>query len=155
MATGRSGFDLRGHPRAALIEARKEGATLREAAARAGVHLATVCRWMRTAADFREDMAEARQALYRRSEVELQLDLPARKRVRWRTDCPACRAKVVVRCARGRAWFWRCGRWPHCGWASWRPRHPRDCPKCKAARYWSHSRKSIVCGGCGVRTRSP
>jgi hypothetical protein len=146
--------DLRADRRDALLEARRHGATLREAAARAGVHVATVCRWMRTAPEFRDDMKRA-QFEYREWLSDLFGGQPARRRVRWRADCPLCRAKVVVRCANGRAWFWRCGRWPHCGWASWRPRHPRNCPRCRAPRYWSHSRKSIACGGCGMRTKCP
>lgn len=140
--------------RDALIESRRYGATLRDAAAEVGVHAATVCRWMAADPTFRHEMEQARLES-RRWLVELRLSLPARKPVRWRADCPVCRAKVVVRCANGNAWFWRCGRWPHCGWASWRPRHPRNCPRCKAPRYWSHSRKTIACGGCGMRTRSP
>jgi hypothetical protein len=152
LATG-LGAGSSGGPRGDAVEARRWGATLREAATKAGVHVATLCRWMRADAEFRLEMAEARLE-YRRSEIAL-FGLPDRKRVRWRADCPACRAKVVVRCARGRAWFWRCGRWPSCDWASWRPRHPRDCPKCRAPRFWSHSRKSIACAGCGVRTPSP
>jgi hypothetical protein len=66
-----------------------------------------------------------------------------------------CKAKVVVRTARGKAHFWRCGRWPECPWASWRPRASRDYRRCGAPRYWSHSRLSIVCSGCGVRTEAP
>ena len=139
-------------PRDQVIRARQSGATLRAAAAEAGVHVATVCRWMRADPGFGEKMRDAR-GFYRQESAAFAVSHP--KIIRWRTDCPVCRAKVVVRCAQGRAWFWRCGRWPHCDWASWRPRHPRNCPQCKAARYWAHSRKSIVCDGCGVRTMSP
>jgi hypothetical protein len=136
--------------RRALLEARAEGATLRQAAAAAGIHVATVCRWQTHDPAFhkrmREATAEARQAW-----------LPdtgrPRPRVRWRKDCPLCRARVVVRTAPGKLTFWRCGRWPRCGWASWRPRAPRDCPRCGSPRYWSHSRKSVGCPGCGLRTR--
>jgi hypothetical protein len=47
--------------------------------------------------------------------------------------------------------FWRCGRWPLCSWASWRPRAPRNCKRCGAPCYWSHSRKSIGCSACKMR----
>jgi hypothetical protein len=49
--------------------------------------------------------------------------------------------------------FWRCSRWPACGWARWRPRHPEDCPACGGPRYWSHSRKSVACAACGRAAR--
>lgn len=144
--------DPKGEALDKLVQARQCGATLREAAATAGVHVATVCRWMKADQDFRDEMREAHDE-YR--EWLTDFLTPERRRVRWRTDCPACRAKVVVRCAKGKAWFWRCGRWPNCSWASWRPRHPRDCQRCRAPRYWSHSRKSIACSECGLRTRAP
>ena len=77
----------------------------------------------------------------------------ARPHVCWRRDCPLCRARVVVRTARGGARFWRCGRWPLCPWASWRPRAPRNCRRCGGPCFWSHSRKSTACGACGMRTK--
>ncbi|HEY7309549.1 MAG TPA: hypothetical protein VH643_09340 [Gemmataceae bacterium] len=131
-----------------LLRARRTGATLRDAAAAAGVHVATVCRWQNRDPTLRKALRQAAD------EARPEFDDP-RPSVRWRRDCPLCKAKVVVRSAKGKARFWRCGRWPECPWASWRPRASRNCKRCGGPRYWSHSRKSIVCGGCGVRTWPP
>jgi hypothetical protein len=130
----------------AILESLREGTTLRGAAHAAGVHVATVCRWQQRDPAFRQAVVEARPG-------RQPLLPPAEERphVRWRRDCPLCRARVVVRSARGGGRFWRCGRWPLCLWASWRPRAPRDCMHCGGPRYWSHSRKSVVCPACGVR----
>jgi hypothetical protein len=56
----------------------------------------------------------------------------------------------VVKRARGFIPFWGCRRRPWCRWASWRPRHPADCPTCHGPRYWSHSRLSVACSRCGT-----
>lgn len=136
---------------AGLLAARATGVTLRQAAATAGVHVATVCRWQARDPVLREALAQA-------AKDGRQLRKPApepRPLVRWRRDCPVCRARVVVRTARGGVRFWRCGRWPRCEWASWRPRAPRDCPRCGGPRFWSHSRRSVGCDGCGLRTKRP
>jgi hypothetical protein len=133
-----------------LLQARADGLTLLDAAAAAGVHVATVCRWQNRDPSLR---AKLRQAAREGREL-LASDEP-RPQVRWRRDCPLCQAKVIVRSARGKARFWRCGRWPVCRWASWRPRASRNCKRCGGPRYWSHSRKSIACGGCGVRMPAP
>jgi hypothetical protein len=133
-----------------LLQARADGLTLRDAAAVAGVDVATVCRWQNRDPSLREELRQAA-----REGRELLASDEPRPHVRWRRDCPLCQAKVVVRSARGKARFWRCGRWPLCGWASWRPRASRNCKRCGGPRYWSHSRKSIACGGCGVRTPAP
>jgi hypothetical protein len=132
----------------ALLAARRNGATLREAAAAGGVHVATLCRWKKRDPAFRDAMERAAFIAWMR----LAPPWRPRPRVRWRRDCPLCRARVVVRATRGGVRFWRCGRWPLCQWASWRPRAPRDCKRCGGARYWSQSRKSIGCGSCGTRT---
>ena len=134
-----------------VLSVRRAGGTLRQAAAAAGIHVATVCRWqkrdpglrlaLRTAAD------ESRSTHARPREL--------RPHVPWRHDCPLCQAKVVVRSTQGGARFWRCGRWPLCPWASWRPRAPRNCRNCGSPCYWSHSRKSITCSSCGKRTTAP
>jgi hypothetical protein len=146
---GLPGGDANQETAQALLRARSRGYTLRQAADEAGVHVSTVCRWQRREPRLRDALAGA-------VADGLDDDGPEpRPRVRWRKDCPLCRARVVVRTAAGRARFWRCGRWPLCRWASWRPRAPRDCPRCGAARYWSHSRRSVVCGGCGLRTPRP
>ena len=132
----------------ALLNARRSGDSLRGAAAAAGVHVATVCRWQRSDPELRRKLTEA-AALGR---VPRREKVP-RPSVRWRKDCPECRARVVVRKGKGGVPFWSCARWPRCGWSSWRPRYPRDCPRCRGPRYWSHSRKSIGCADCGLRTR--
>jgi ribosomal protein S27E len=139
----------------ALLNHRRAGVSLRRAAALAGVHVATVCRWQARDSALQNSLALAARAWAERvAEVRALMRPPCdrRPRVRWRRDCPACRGRVVVRSAGGRARFWRCGRWPLCPWASWRPRAPRDCPHCGSYRVWSHSRKSVACPGCGLRT---
>ena len=129
-----------------LLRARRAGQTLRLAAAAAGVHVATVCRWQARDPELRQALAEAaREARLRRP------PRGPRPPVRWRRDCPRCQARVVVRTAPGKLRFWRCGRWPLCSWASWRPRAPRNCTRCGAPCYWSQSRRSIGCSACGVR----
>jgi hypothetical protein len=128
----------------------RQGLKLRSAASIAGIHVSTVCRWQARDPALRARIKEAR----REGRERVHPRPERRPSVPWRRDCPACRAKVVVRTARGRR-FWRCGRWPLCPWASWRPRAPRDCRNCGAPRYWSHSRQSVSCSGCGVRTRRP
>lgn len=131
-----------------LVKAYRGGATLRFSAQLAGVHVATVCRWQKTDPKLRQALQEARQ------HKQEQRQEP-RPQVPWHKSCPECKAKVVVKTARNGTRFWRCGRWPACAWASWRPRAPRNCYKCKSPRYWSHSRRSIVCSGCGLRTMAP
>jgi ssDNA-binding Zn-finger/Zn-ribbon topoisomerase 1 len=147
--------ELRGGPRnedrlTSLVRLRRTGYTLRQVALASGVHVATICRWMKRNPVLREAMREAKEE----ARQQLRAEDDSRPQVQWRRDCPLCQAKVVVRSATGKARFWRCGRWPECPWASWRPRASRNCRRCGAARYWSHSRKSIVCSGCGVRTRA-
>jgi hypothetical protein len=131
---------------AAVVRARRSGCTLRQAAAMAGVHVATLCRWQAADPKVRQALVEAVRS-YRRSVPE-----GPRPSVVWRRDCPLCQAKIAVRTTWRGLRFWRCGRWPLCRWASWRPRAPRNCRKCGAPCYWSHSRKSISCSACGLRT---
>ena len=132
-----------------IIRARRSGWTLREACERAGVHVATACRWQNDYPDFALKLCNAAgHAADERFERER---LFGRRLVRWRNECPTCRAKLVVRTTAGAIRFWRCGRWPLCPWASWRPRHPRNCTKCGGPRFWSHSRKTVVCDPCGMR----
>jgi hypothetical protein len=132
-----------------LLWARRSGCTVRLAASIAGVHVATVCRWQARDPALRQALADAAKEARERREAGR-----ARKQVRWRRDCPLCKARVVVRTGGGaNVRFWRCGRWPLCGWASWRPRAPRNCKRCGAPCFWSHSRKSTACGACGLRTR--
>jgi hypothetical protein len=133
-----------------LVQLREAGYTLRRCAASAGVHVATLCRWQARVPDFHQRMREAKR-LSRRVHEELSLQSDNRPKVRWRRDCPLCQARVAVRSASPYVRFWRCGRWPLCPWASWRPRAPRDCKRCGAPCYWSHSRKSIGCSACGLR----
>jgi hypothetical protein len=129
-----------------LLSARAGGATLREAATAAGVHVATACRWQSRNPQLRQLLAD----LARKHRAQSDPREP-RAHVPWRRDCPLCKARVVVRTAAGGVRFWRCGRWPLCDWASWRPRAPRNCKRCGSPCYWSHSRKSIGCSKCGMR----
>src|SRR5262245_34878742 len=87
-----------------LLRGRRVGLTLRQAAAVVGVHVATVCRWQARDPELRQALAEAAREARR-----LLAPPPAyRPQVRWHRDCPLCRAKAVVRTARGRLRFWRC-----------------------------------------------
>jgi hypothetical protein len=135
-----------------LLDAREGGATLSQAAAAAGVHVATVCRWQAGHPPLRQALADAGRYARR---LRYASRPRRRPRVPCHPWCPACGAAAAVRNAFG--WpgpaFWRCSRWPFCPWASWRPRHPQDCPECGSPRYWSHSRKSVACPGCGRRVR--
>ena len=133
---------------ATLVQARRADLTLREAAKLAGVHVATVCRWQARDPALRKTLVEAEREAKRHRYL---LASSPRPQVRWHTKCPACQAKVVVRAAGRWLRFWRCGRWPWCTWASWRPRALQDCRRCGAACFWSHSRKSVICSGCGMR----
>jgi hypothetical protein len=143
----------------AVLAAVAEGrATLRQAAAAAGVHVATFCRWAARSPAVAEALAQARrraprppappaadsQNLYRR-----------RPEVPWHPRCPDCGRPVEVRRERGWYW-WECqdAALGGCGWRSWRPRHPEDCPRCGRPRLWSWDRRSVVCTGCGVRVRA-
>jgi hypothetical protein len=101
-----------------LLQSRRFGATLREAAIAAGVHVATVCRWQKRDPGLREELKRAAKLARFRAAPP---DQP-RPHVRWHRDCPLCKARVVVRTAKPELRFWRCGRWPDCPWASWRPR---------------------------------
>jgi hypothetical protein len=136
--------------REALLSARESGATLRQAAAAAGVHVATVCRWQARCPELHHQLhevaTEARREKYWRRDWR-------RPRVPWRDECPKCSASLQVRSAYGLLRFWRCSRWPYCPFASWRPRAPWDCSECGAACLWSHSRRSIGCTECGARVR--
>jgi hypothetical protein len=128
-----------------LTEIGHGGATFRQAAAAVGVHPSTLARWQRLDPLLQRlvrclgDSARAWRRLRR----------PQRPAVPWHRGCPACGGAAEVRTALFGARFWRCSRWPACGWASWRPRHPEDCPACGGPRYWSPSRKRIDCPGCG------
>ncbi len=134
-----------------LMAARKAGATLRQAAAAAGVHVATVCRWVARVPPLTGILSTlARVARRRRYAAKPD----RRPRVPWHRSYPVCGAEVCVRVTwEGLGFaFWRCSRWPDCPLASWRPRHPEDCPACRGPRYWSHSRLSVHCQRCGTRT---
>ena len=69
----------------------------------------------------------------------------------WSKTCPKCRkpGAVGVRAGSFFTRFWFCNE--GCGWACWRPPAGIDCPTCKAAMIWAHSRMSVGCPGCGFR----
>jgi hypothetical protein len=127
--------------------ARERGATLRQIAAALGVHVSTLCRWQARSPRLNEVLQTTARAGSQRQQR-------GRPGVPWHRDCPLCKARVVVRKVKAVP-YWRCGRWPLCSWASWRPRHPRNCPRCRSHRFWSHSRRSVVCPSCGLRTKRP
>lgn len=89
-----------------IVNARRNGATLRAAAAAGGIHVATLCRWAAREPVLADLLEDARRHFRR---WHLVAGKAEHRRVRWRADCPRCKARVVVRCARGRACFWRCG----------------------------------------------
>jgi hypothetical protein len=134
------------------IEARENGATLRETAAAIGVHVATLCRWQVREPWVAEALRDAETYARRMHYASLPRRRPL---VPWSRVCPSCGSWVKVARTRWTRWpglvFWRCSRWPFCRFASWRPRAPWDCPRCAGPRFWSQSRKSIVCGKCGDR----
>ena len=137
----------RAKARRTVVKARRAGLTLREAAAKAGVHVATVCRWQAQDSKFWEALHDAEQEARR---FVYSLRPRRRPRVGWRHDCPKCGALLEVRTAHTLR-FWRCSRWPVCPFASWRPPVLLDCPLCEGPLFWSHSRKSVGCDRCKVR----
>jgi hypothetical protein len=132
-----------------LLDARRCGLTLRAAADEACIHVATVCRWQQADPALKAALDQAAR------EARAGRIAEPRPSVPWHRDCPLCKARVVVRTAAGGRRFWRCGRWPLCRWASWRPRTPRNCRICRAPCFWSHSRQTIGCSGCGRRIPAP
>ncbi len=144
-ATARSG----GRPSKYSIGARNKiltliqrGCSQYEAVREVGVHPATLYRWMNRYPAFGADV---REATLRRDRMKRHLlgRNVYRPSVPWRKDCPECGSDLEVRTAVFR--FWRCERWPHCGFASWRPPAPWNCLLCGEATFWSHSRKSVSC----------
>src|SRR5690348_6466989 len=80
--------------------AREGGATLRGAAAAAGVHVATLCRWGLREPWIRDALADCLDYAKRKRYLDwLRQGRRQRPRVPWRKDCPACGSRVVVRTA--------------------------------------------------------
>jgi ssDNA-binding Zn-finger/Zn-ribbon topoisomerase 1 len=130
-----------------LLKARELGATLREAAAAAGIHVATLCDWKNRSRMLAYALSLAQKRVPLRPLASCLMR--TRPGVPFHRLCPECGADAQVRSACGGGLrFWRCSRWPACRWASWRPRHPLDCPTCRGHRFWSHSRKSVSCSRC-------
>jgi len=129
-----------------ILEARRCGKTLRQAAAAAGVPLATVCRWGAKDAKFLKKLRDA-EAAEQRLLMESRGPKPS---IPWHSDCPVCAATVVKSTYWGSR-FCSCSRWPRSRWASWRRRLPIDFPDCGGVRYWSDCRKSISCSKCRKR----
>ncbi len=150
---------LRDRPEAvdAFLEAMAEGASVKAAAGAAGVHRGTVYRWMLASpmlARALEEVVEEHRRAHRLAFLATPSWLSQRPRVPVHPECPECFSDVEVRRAddpRVGFAFWRCSRWPRCGWASWRPRHPGNCPECGEPRFYSHSRLSVSCEECGSR----
>jgi hypothetical protein len=95
-----------------LLVARDDGATLREAAAAAGVHVATASRWARRSQTLATALADSAEGTRLRRYASPPRGRP---RVPCHPDCPRCGAGVEVRGVSG-FWphFWRCSRWPRC-----------------------------------------
>src|SRR4051794_18224386 len=84
-----------------LLDARSRGATLRAAAAAAGVHVSTACRWAARCVLFREALA------YAKNDAEMDACWaalakplprpPRRPRVASRAECPRCGRRLQVR----------------------------------------------------------
>jgi hypothetical protein len=145
--------DRRAALKLVMVEARRAGATLKQAAARAGIHVATARRWGVADPAFLEAIRAAAWE-YR---CEVYAARPRRRpSVLYHPSCPECDSPAVVRTALPfRAVFWGCALYPLCTWASWRPRFPLDCLRCGGPQYWSHSRKSVGCDRCPVRISLP
>jgi NAD(P)-dependent dehydrogenase (short-subunit alcohol dehydrogenase family) len=72
------------------IAARRRGASLVEAAAAAGVHVATLCRWQAKDPELQEALDDAKE------KAPLKGPMPGPKpQVPWHRDCPLCRMPVV------------------------------------------------------------
>lgn len=131
------------------------GATIKEAARRIGVHPSTVYRWQNRYPSLEAQLRRAaRRRFWLTHPITLREHLfgSLRLRVPWSRYCPICGSGVEVRTACPFR-FWRCERWPDCSFASWRPPTGGRCPECGDPLYWSHSRKSIRCDGCGHTRR--
>lgn len=160
--------------KAAVVAKRRAGETLVEAAAAAGVHVATVCRWKNSDRRFAAAIRKAEEAVYRemtkegdkrveeyleeREAAELAryvrrvfCERLRKSPVPTHPCCPRCGAPSEIRKAFGMIPFWRCSLRPYTCWASWRPRYPRDCSSCCGPMYWSDSRLSFSCPQCKVR----
>lgn len=139
-----------------VLSAIEHGATFDSAAREAEISPATLYRWTNRYPSFE---AAVREAGFRRDRLRAYLlglwrDRP---RVPWSKTCPECGDDLEVRTAGGMAGFrfWRCSRWPRCGFARWRPPTPWKCPLCGEVTFWSHSRKTYACETywCGYRQR--
>lgn len=128
-----------------------QGLSLRKAAQAAGVHVATVCRWQIVSTTLYGALHEAADRARRRKYASRPLDYD-RPPVPIHPCCPWCRKLVDIKTGTYGFYFWQCSKWPDCGWRSWRPRAPWDCP-CGGALLWSWNRKTVVCIWCEKRTK--
>ncbi len=124
------------------LKAVEQGLTLRAAAARARVHVSTLCRWRKQDPALDEAFRSAQDA----AREWLEPAPFVRPLVAWSGGCPVCGGPVEL--FKSRPPFWRCRQWPACRFSSWRPRAGCDCPVCGEPRYWSHTRLSVNCDGC-------
>jgi hypothetical protein len=140
---------VRGEALAAVLARRRQGATLKEACRAAGIHIATLMRWQARHGRVRGLLEQARLEGWRLKHPPGSWRRP---RVPTHPDCPRCGGEVGYRTA---CYCFRFVACRDCGWASWRPRAPWDCPHCGGAMLWSHSRKSTACLACGLRIKTP
>jgi hypothetical protein len=144
----------------AILGVLDQGGTLREAARAAGIDEATLRRWKTAFPDVSAALQTAQQCgdlvALRRLLAQPAL-APERRRERGLPvsySCPRCSGDLVVRTCDGVYRIWRCAT-KDCGFVSWRPRHLLNCLFCGAARFWSHSRRSVSCSRCGRRWAVP
>jgi hypothetical protein len=130
----------------------------------AGVHVATVCRWQTADPKFALALRNAKREARQERIAQARAAYLARRKpghppwvrkpfVPVHPNCPVCgRVSETRRVVYGYpTTFWRCGLWPRCSWASWRPRYPQDCPTCNGPMFWSCSRRSFACPRCRTR----
>ena len=103
-----------------LLAARSDGASLRDLAGLLGIHVLTLCRWQRRHPVIKAALGEAAPRRAKAAKGE-------RPSVNVHGACPLCKARAMARKA-GAVPFWRCARWPSCGWSSWRPTAPAQLP---------------------------
>jgi hypothetical protein len=144
---GRRSIDQKA-AKSAIIAFRRAGASLVVASTAAGVHVATVCRWMKADPTFADGQRSAEREAARERFASRHRRNPY---VAIHPCCPECGALAETRRGVYSFSFWRCRRWPRCLWSSWRPRCPADCPTCKCPMFWSFSRKSVSCPRCKSR----
>jgi ferredoxin len=100
-----------------LLAARRDGATLREAATAAGVNVATVCRWQLRCPELAAALEAAHSAACSAAAQHRAAPPPRIDKfsVPCHPQCPKCGAPAqIARTASGRLYFWKCTREQTC-----------------------------------------